>query len=80
MIGFLEGKMANVPVLPVIRKLAVIRGVAVGHRRSFEEMNRAFERHAIHPVIDAVYSFADAPQAFHHMQRGAFGKVVRLSE
>jgi NADPH:quinone reductase-like Zn-dependent oxidoreductase len=79
-IGFLEGKVANVPILPVIRKLAVIRGVAVGHRRSFEEMNRAFERHAIHPVIDAVYSFADAPQAFHHMQRGAFGKVVILSE
>jgi NADPH:quinone reductase-like Zn-dependent oxidoreductase len=69
-----------VAILPVIRKLAVIRGVAVGHRRSFEEMNRAFERHSIHPVIDAVYSFGDAPRAFHHMQRGAFGKVVIQSE
>lgn len=79
-IGFLDGKTAHLPILPIIRKLAHIRGVAVGHRKSFEEMNRSFESHGIRPVIDATYSFADAPQAFRHMQRGPFGKIVILRE
>jgi NADPH:quinone reductase-like Zn-dependent oxidoreductase len=75
-IGFLEGKIAKFSVLRMIRKMAKIHGIAVGHRKSFEEMNRAFERHGIHPVIDATYSFAQVPEAFRHLERGAFGKIV----
>lgn len=75
-IGFLEGKIASLSMLPIIRKLARIHGVAVGHRKAFEEMNRCFEQHAIRPLIDATYPFSDAPEAFRHMQRGPLGKIV----
>lgn len=30
----------------------------------------------ISPVIDKVYSFEEARQAYEHLARGAFGKVV----
>lgn len=39
-------------------------------------MNRAFEKFQLHPVIDTVYSFADALTAYDHQYRGPFGKVV----
>jgi NADPH:quinone reductase-like Zn-dependent oxidoreductase len=43
----------------------------------FEAMNRAIEVNAIKPVIDKVFAFADAPEAYRHMASGAhFGKIV----
>jgi NADPH:quinone reductase-like Zn-dependent oxidoreductase len=39
-------------------------------------MNKALVTLELHPVIDAVYPFADALSAFRHLERGAFGKVV----
>jgi NADPH:quinone reductase-like Zn-dependent oxidoreductase len=53
-----------------------IRGTAVGHRKAFERMNLFINEHKIKPVIDRVYSFNDAIQAYEHLGRGAFGKVV----
>ena len=58
-------------------KKATLRGIGgVGPRRAFEEMNKALVTLELHPVIDAVYPFADALSAFRHLERGAFGKVV----
>ncbi|PAQ11376.1 zinc-binding dehydrogenase [Mesorhizobium temperatum] len=45
-------------------------------RRAFERMNEAIETLAIKPVIDKVYGFDAVPQAFEHLERGPFGKVV----
>lgn len=43
----------------------------------FEAMNRAITLHRLKPVIDRVFSFAEAKQAIHYMASGAhFGKVV----
>ncbi|WP_187128045.1 zinc-binding dehydrogenase [Xanthomonas massiliensis] len=39
-------------------------------------MNRALARHRIVPVVDARYGFDAVPEAFAHLRRGAFGKVV----
>jgi NADPH:quinone reductase-like Zn-dependent oxidoreductase len=39
-------------------------------------MNKALVKLKLRPVIDAVYSLADALSAFRHLERGAFGKVV----
>jgi NADPH:quinone reductase-like Zn-dependent oxidoreductase len=39
-------------------------------------LNDFLNQHAIRPVIDNVYSFEEAPQAYEHLARGAFGKVV----
>lgn len=41
-----------------------------------EDLVRMIDNHGIKPVIDATYSFAQLPQAFAHVNRGAFGKVV----
>jgi NADPH:quinone reductase-like Zn-dependent oxidoreductase len=43
----------------------------------FETMNRAIALHALRPVVDRVFSFADIGAAFRHMESGAhFGKIV----
>jgi NADPH:quinone reductase-like Zn-dependent oxidoreductase len=44
-------------------------------------MLRKFDEIKLHPVIDTVYSFNDAREAFNHLERGAFGKIViRVSD
>ncbi|GGQ62397.1 zinc-binding dehydrogenase [Streptomyces althioticus] len=40
-------------------------------------MNRVFTTHQLHPVIDRVFPFEEAPDAAAHLASGAhFGKVV----
>lgn len=75
-IGFLEGADMVVPTIPLMLKRATIHGISVGHRRAFEDMNRAIDAYAIKPVIDQVYDFDAVPLAFNHLERGPFGKVV----
>ncbi|WP_316778986.1 NAD(P)-dependent alcohol dehydrogenase [Pedobacter antarcticus] len=75
-IGFLENEKAKISLLPLIFKQTRIQGTAVGHRKAFEEMNKFLEYHQIRPVIDTVYTFDNAPTAFRHLSKGAFGKIV----
>lgn len=57
--------------------MATIRRVFVGNRASFEAMNRAITQARLRPVIEKVFPFAQAPQAYAHFARGqSFGKVV----
>ncbi len=57
--------------------MATLRRVFVGNRDSFEAMNRAITQHQIRPVIERVFPFAQAQQAWDHFARGqSFGKVV----
>jgi NADPH:quinone reductase-like Zn-dependent oxidoreductase len=48
----------------------------VGHRRALEDMIAAIDHLKLRPVVDAVYPFSQAPEAFAHLKRGAVGKVV----
>jgi NADPH:quinone reductase-like Zn-dependent oxidoreductase len=51
--------------------------ISVGSRTDFEAMNRTIEMHRIHPVIDRIFPFAEAKEAYRHFEgRGHFGKVV----
>ncbi|VVD94578.1 alcohol dehydrogenase [Pandoraea nosoerga] len=75
-IGMLGGQTLQLPVYPVLLKRAHIQGIGVGHRAGLESLVTMIERHAITPVVDAVYDFADFRQALAHLRRGAFGKVV----
>ena len=51
--------------------------ISVGSRADFEAMNRAIVLHRLHPVIDRVFPFAEAKDAYRHFEgRGHFGKVV----
>ena len=76
LIGLLGATQSMLPTLPFMRKHLRLFGVAVGHRRAFERMNAAIEHIGIKPVIDSVYGFEDAHQAFKRLDEGAFGKIV----
>jgi len=76
-IGFLERPTSAIEIVPILHKEMVIRGIGgAGPRRAFEEMNNAFTKFQLRPVIDRVYAFSEALSAFRHLERGAFGKVV----
>lgn len=75
-IGFLRGSEIVVSAVPMMLKRAIIQGITVGHRRAFEDMNHAIDRHGIKPAIDKIYAFEDVRAAFDHLDRGPFGKVV----
>ncbi|MCX4092037.1 zinc-dependent alcohol dehydrogenase family protein [Nocardia sp. alder85J] len=54
-----------------------IRRIAVGSRADFEEMNRALTAHRLGPVIDRVFPFEAAAEAYRYFRDGnPFGKVV----
>lgn len=58
-------------------RLVTIRRVAVGSRTGFEAMSRAIARHELRPVIDRVFPFAEAPDAYRHFAAMRHvGKVV----
>ncbi|WP_420997628.1 zinc-dependent alcohol dehydrogenase family protein [Cupriavidus sp. 30B13] len=75
-IGLLESDEVSLPIMPLLGSRASIVAVAVGPRRVLEDLVRMVDVHALKPVIDATYSFAEVPQAFEHLKRGAFGKIV----
>ena len=51
--------------------------ISVGSRADFEAMNRAIALHRLRPVIDRVFPFERALDAYRHFQsRAHFGKVV----
>ncbi len=75
-IGLLDADRFSLPILPVLASRASITGIAVGPRRALEDLVRAVDLLGIRPVIDATYAFDQVPEAFAHLQRGAFGKIV----
>ncbi len=51
--------------------------ISVGSRADFKAMNRALVLHRLRPVIDRVFSFDQAIEAYRHFEsRAHFGKVV----
>jgi NADPH:quinone reductase-like Zn-dependent oxidoreductase len=56
---------------------AKLQGLSVGSRDMFEAMCRAIELHRIHPIVDKVFPWTEAKQAFEAMRGGEhFGKIV----
>jgi NADPH:quinone reductase-like Zn-dependent oxidoreductase len=72
----MDGFTLTADIMPMLVERRTIRGLIVGSRRNFEDLNRALEVLRLRPVIDRVYPFSDAPAAFAHLTRGAFGKIV----
>lgn len=76
-IGVLSGGAGSVPVTPILMGNLRVQGVLVGHRQSFEALNRALALHGVRPVVDRVFPFSEARAAFEYLKSGAhFGKVV----
>jgi NADPH:quinone reductase-like Zn-dependent oxidoreductase len=59
------------------RSLVTLRRLFVGSRATFETMNKAIEAHRLHPVIDRLFPFESARDAYAHFAaRHHVGKVV----
>lgn len=78
LIGGLDGGfVAELPIMEVARRSAVLRGIAVGSRGMLEAMLRAIAHNRLRPVVDRVFAFNETPAAYAHLQTGShFGKVV----
>jgi NADPH:quinone reductase-like Zn-dependent oxidoreductase len=77
LIGILSGRETPSEIFPIVPKLLTVFGIYVGSREMFEGMNRALEQTRIRPVIDSVFPFEKAPEAFGYLESGShFGKVV----
>jgi len=76
LIGVLAGPAEFNPSA-ILPKRANLQGISVGSRQMFEAMNRAIGVNGLRPIIDKVFGFGDAREAYKHLQSGAhFGKVV----
>lgn len=77
LIGVLSGRDGDTNPHPLMLKNACLRGVFVGSRRMFEEMNEAITVNQLRPVVDRVFPFAEAADAFAWELAGRhIGKVV----
>jgi NADPH:quinone reductase-like Zn-dependent oxidoreductase len=77
LIGGLSGFASDIPAGRLLGMGAKVTGIYVGSRADFEAMNRFMAEHKIRPVIDRVFPFEEAPQAFELMDNGSYlGKIV----
>ena len=77
LIGVLTGHEVRVDPHPMSFKGLRVQGIVVGSRAMFEDMNRAISVSGTRPVIDRVFPFAEAREAFRHLQSARHvGKVV----
>ena len=76
LIGFLAGEGDINPAILMMKSGAMI-GIGVGSRAMFEDMNRAIDVNKIKPVVDRVFPFDKAADAYRCQAAGDFlGKVV----
>jgi len=77
LIGGLTGYGSDLPTSSLMWINATASGIFVGSREDFEAMNAFISEHQIHPLIDRVFEFDRAQDAFDYMQGGSFmGKIV----
>jgi NADPH:quinone reductase-like Zn-dependent oxidoreductase len=77
LIGVLTGFEGMVNPWPVIARSVTLQGIYVGSRELFEDMTRALGQNKLKPVIDRVFEFDQAVEAFEHMASAShFGKIV----
>jgi len=77
LIGVLSGREGDTNPHGLMFKAARLQGVFVGNRVMFEDMNRAIAINGMQPVIDRVFPFEQARQAFELLAAGGhFGKIA----
>ncbi len=77
LIGVLSEPAGQVNPLPLLMNAIRLQGIFVGHRVMFERMIRAIAVHELHPMVDRVFAFDEAPEAYRWMADGShFGKLV----
>ncbi|KAL1745677.1 chaperonin 10-like protein [Schizophyllum fasciatum] len=78
LIGFLaEGTLESEILFEAIVKTLTLRGILVGSVAQLREMMRIVDVAKIKPVVDKIFSFDKAVEAFEHLEKQLFlGKVV----
>ena len=75
-IGLLSGIDVRFNILPLIQKGVRVQGYTTGSVAQLAAVARAMEVNRIEPVVDAVFDWKDAAQAFQTMAEAAhFGKL-----
>lgn len=77
LIGVLSGREGDTNPHPLMLKNARLVGIFVGSRVMFEQMNEAISINKLQPVVDQVFPFEKAADAYAYQLAGKhFGKVV----
>ncbi|MFI6094734.1 NAD(P)-dependent alcohol dehydrogenase [Lentzea sp. NPDC051213] len=77
LVGLFTQEPQPLDPMPLFLSGGSLRGVAVGTAAHHRDLVAYLERHDIHPILDSVHDFDDAPKAFaHHQRHGVVGKVV----
>jgi NADPH:quinone reductase-like Zn-dependent oxidoreductase len=77
LVGALAAGGSGIDFMRVFMSQVTLRCISVGSRSDMEALLRAVDGHAMHPVIDRVFPFAEAKSAWEHYAGGnVFGKVV----
>ncbi|MEE8351369.1 MAG: NAD(P)-dependent alcohol dehydrogenase [Rhodospirillales bacterium] len=77
LIGVLTGGTGAIQPVDIMRKSVTVRGIYVGSRNLFRQMNETISEHALRPVIDWTAAFADARAPYDKMKSAThFGKIV----
>ncbi|HET7103013.1 MAG TPA: NAD(P)-dependent alcohol dehydrogenase [Terracidiphilus sp.] len=75
-IGVLSGADESLPIPLILHNQARIRGIYVGSRSDFEQMNRAIELAGLKPVLES-FPWSDTPKALGRMEEARhFSKMV----
>lgn len=73
----LDATAPDISFVTLIGRHITVYGVGTGSRNDMEAMLRAATQRHLKPVIDRVFPFAEAREAYRHLERrGHFGKVV----
>ncbi|KAH7924189.1 NAD(P)-binding protein [Leucogyrophana mollusca] len=76
-IGFVAQGQGDLPIRAAIGKALIFRGIQIGSVKQFEDMNRLIKAHQIHPVVDTVFPFEKAIEAYSYLEsQKHVGKVV----
>ncbi len=77
LIGVLAGPQGDANPHDLMFKSASLHGIGVGSRATTEQLIQAIEVNGIKPVIDRVFPFDQAPEAFRYQASAAYlGKIV----
>ncbi|KDQ55981.1 hypothetical protein JAAARDRAFT_180177 [Jaapia argillacea MUCL 33604] len=77
-IGFVAGTgdTRDIPMRTLF-KAAIIRGIIVGSRSQFEDMNRLISGQSVKPLVDRVFGFEEVKEAYEYLEsQKHVGKVV----
>jgi len=77
LIGVLSGRGNEIDPMPILFKSLTVQGIYVGSREMFESMNQAISQHQLKPIIDRVFPWTAAKDAYTYLKSAAhFGKVL----